>query len=256
MSLYRCSAFSLALALGIGGLAFPADGQDNTAAGAPATAKSGPSDAARRQILTSERWQRARHGLDQWLSVQQLYSPQEVSVLRAEFQSRVDRMSPEELQQQLTEMEGKLAVLSSPEAEEARRWLAQFLAVQAKYTDEELRARRPDIANMTASQIRAELAKFQQRRGMVRQSQAAVEQGRALQLQSAQNVHAARQQASEQARQSAAGAAALAADRNQMPAPGTNLPGHSEPTAGTMPLIYTVGPWGNPIRWDPLAGFW
>ena len=43
-------------------------------------------------------------------------------------------MSPEELQKQLIDMEDKVAVLSSPEAEEARTWLAQFLSVQAKYT--------------------------------------------------------------------------------------------------------------------------
>jgi hypothetical protein len=217
--------------------------------------RSAADEAARRQILESERWRQARRGLNEWLSIQKLYSPEEVAVLKRQFQARIERMSASELQDQLDDMEAKLAVLSSPEAEDARRWLAQFLAVQAKYTPAQLRARRPDVANMTASQIRQELAKFQQRRGNVQQTQATAQQGRSLQLQNAQNVQAARQQAAQQARESASRSADLAAQRNQIPPPGTNLPGHSEPTWPNAP-VYTVGPWGNPILWDPRVGFW
>jgi hypothetical protein len=243
---------SLALGLfGVGWFTLPANGQNTPTTQQPSSPDNAR-EAGRQQILNSERWQRAQRDLNAWLSVQRLYSADEVSMLRAQFQNRIARMSPEELQKQLTYMEEKVAVLSSPEAEEARTWLAQFLAVQAKYTPEQLRQRRPDIARMTASQIRQELAQFQQRRGKTQQGQAAVQQGRALQIQSAQNVQAARRQASEQARQSASRAAGIAADRNRIPAPSTNLPNFSEPPINVAPR-YTVGPWGNPIRFDP---FW
>ena len=211
-------------------------------------------EVGRRQILESERWRRAQRGFDEWLSIQQLYSPDEVSVLRAQFQLRVERMSPAELQAQLEQLEEKLAVLASPEAEDARRWLAQFLAVQARYTDQQLRQMRPDVANMSASQIRQELESFQQRRGQSRQSQAAVQQGRALQVQSAQDNRAAQQRAIDAARQNAARNTA-ATTRSPSTPTRDDLPGHSEPPVSTSPA-YTVGPWGNPIRWDPLAGFW
>jgi glutaredoxin-related protein len=201
--------------------------------------------AAREQILQSERWRNAVRGFEQWLSVQQLYTPQEVAVLRAQFKSRVDRMSPAELQEQLTRMEEKLAVLSSPEAEDARRWLAQFLAVQAKYTDEQLRQMRPDVARMTAAQIRDELRRFQARRGEAQMGQSAAQQARTLQVQSAQSVQAARSQA-----QQSASTAATFAQPSQPPRQQTiPVPVISAP-------VYTVGPWGNPIRWDARAGFW
>jgi hypothetical protein len=245
---------ALALAVVVGGMGWSSlvVAQTGTAT-ISQPAKADPArEAARQQVLQSERWLRARHDLNQWLSIQKLYTPQEVAVLRKEFQARVDRMSPQELEVQLTDMEAKLAVLASPEAEDARRWLAQFLAVQAKYTPEQLRAKRPDVARMTASQIQLELAKFQQRRGGVQQSQAAIEQGRALQVQNSRNMQTARQQAAEQARQSASRAAQTAAERNRIPPPNTNLPGFSAAPVGGVPT-YTVGPWGHPIRWDPFS---
>jgi hypothetical protein len=206
-------------------------------------------ETARQQILQSERWQNAARGLEQWLSVQQIYSPQEVAVLRAQFRARVQRMTPAELEKQLNEMEAKLAVLASPDAEDARRWLAQFLAVQAKYSPEQLRQMRPDIANMTAAQIREELQQFQARRGQASLTQSATAQGRALQVQSARNVQDARRQAMDAGRQHAAQGAATAATFPQPSQP---------PRPQVVPLqpgppTYTVGPWGNPIRWDPFV---
>jgi hypothetical protein len=247
--------FCLTLVVGTAGFcSLTAYGQSSTSTAQPAVADS-EREAARQQVLQSDRWRRARHGMNEWLSIQRLYSREEVALLQQQFQQRIDRMSADELQDQLLNMEEKLAVLSSPEAEEARTWLSQFLAVQAKYTDEQLRARRPDIANMTASQIRRELDKFQQRRGTAQRTQAAAQQGRAMQLQNAQSIQAQRQQGSEQARQSATRAAVANQAARTVTQTRTDLPGHSLPPVEVRPA-YTVGPWGNPIRWDPLAGFW
>lgn len=249
------TTYSLAVALLLcaGWLSLPAHGQSVPPTTIPQPAASDPNEAARQQILASPRWQQAVRNMNQWLSIQRLYSPQEVAVLRNEFRSRVARMTPEELEQQLNEIEAKIAILASPEAEDARRWMAQFLAVQAKYSDAELRARRPDIARMTASQIQQELANFQKRRGGMQMSQSAVQQGRALQVQNAQNMQAQRQQAAERARQSAGRAADVAASRNQIQT--NTVPPFSGPQYNSAPF-YTVGPWGNPIRWDARVGFW
>lgn len=253
-------SFSVATILCAGWLSLAANGQGNPpptypSITSPQPAANDPREAARQQILLSQRWQQAVRNMNQWLSIQQLYSPQEVAVLRSEFHSRVARMSPEELEKQLNEIEAKLAILASPEAEDARRWMAQFLAVQAKYSEAELRARRPDVARMTASQIQQELANFQKRRGGMQMSQAAVQQGRALQVQNAQNMQAQRQQAAERARQSASRAADVAASRNQIQTNTNNVPPFSGPQYNSAPF-YTVGPWGNPIRWDARTGFW
>jgi hypothetical protein len=218
-------------------------------------APAGPAqNAERQQILESERWRQAVRGFDEWLSVQKLYTPAEVATLRAQFQSRVSRMSPAELRDQLDRMEDKLAVLNSPEAEDARRWLGQFLAVQAKYTDAQLREMRPDVARMTASQIREELARFQQRRGQNQQSQAAFQQGTAMQFQTTQAMQAARRaQNTAQANTGQQGSrAATFAPPTQR---SIDLPGYSSPPGFIAPA-FTVGPWGNTIRWDPRFDFW
>lgn len=212
---------------------------------APAVGAADTVEAQRREIMESDRWRRTTRGLNEWLSVQQLYSPDEVAVLRSQFRARVARMSPTELKNHLDDMEAKLEVLSSPEAEDARRWMSQFLAVQAKYTDAQLRAKRPDVANMTARQIRQELENFQARRGVGQQSQAAVSQARAQQVQSAQ----ARRQTQTMAQPSRA---ATIGNQNAMPQ--RDLPGHTDPNTIDR-SFYSVGPWGHPFRWDPL-GTW
>jgi hypothetical protein len=161
-------------------------------------------------------------------------------------------MSPAELRDQLDRMEEKLAVLNSPEAEEARRWLGQFLAVQAKYTDAQLRAMRPDVARMTASQIRQELAKFQQRRGQTQQAQTAFQQGTALQFQSTQ---AMRQQAQASAQANVGQQGSRAATFAPPTQRSIDLPGYSVAPGFAAPP-FTVGPWGNPVRWDPRVLYW
>src|SRR5262245_54761841 len=77
--------FGLSLA-GVGGgmgwFARPPVGQSGAGA-APQAGSAGSTsadpqrEAARRQILESERWQRARHDLNRWLSIQRVYTPQE-----------------------------------------------------------------------------------------------------------------------------------------------------------------------------------
>lgn len=239
-SMTRVSVFALLL-VGAGVQAF---GQVTAPTqNGPAGGVADSIEAQRREIMESDRWRRTTRGLNEWLSVQQLYSPDEVAVLRSQFRARVARMSPTELKNHLDDMEAKLEVLSSPEAEDARRWMSQFLAVQAKYTDAQLRAKRPDVANMSARQIRQELENFQARRGVARQGQTAVSQARATQVQSAQS----RRQAQTTVQPSRA-----ATIGNQNPALQRDLPGHTDPNSLDR-SFYSVGPWGHPFRWDPLG---
>ena len=69
-------------------------------------------------------------------------------------------MSPAELEEFLKDMEERLEVLTSPEAEDARAWLEQFMAV-ARNPEQQLGMSRPDVLNMTASQVRLELQRLQ-----------------------------------------------------------------------------------------------
>jgi hypothetical protein len=132
----------------------------------------------RREILEGRRWRRVRREFHEWLAVQQLYDADEVEQIKEEIDYHAEDMTAPELRRLMDELEDRLEVLMSPKAAEARRWLADFLAVQAKYSDEELRAQRPDVINMSADEIRREIERLQRRRAGVQQSQAAFDRAR------------------------------------------------------------------------------
>ena len=220
----------------------------------PASA-SASQEAARRQFLESDRWRRARRDFDNWIATQRLYTADEVAAIRAKLAARIDTMSPGELQSFLEEMEDRLDVLTSPAAEEARQWVGQFLAT-ARNAEEQLQAKRPDVLHMTASEIRAELERFQRQRASRQQAHAATANVRAAQVQSAQATQAARQQAQAQAQDARSRAAAGAQEQIQAPPPSQRAnTSHATPLDNRPPYFY-VSPWGTPIRWNPMLGQW
>src|SRR5262245_60596434 len=88
----------------IGFLAFPACGQTPSApAENPASAGIDANEAARRKIMESDRWRQTWRNFERWLSVQQLYSPAEVAAMKVEFNARIGKMSPSELESFLNE---------------------------------------------------------------------------------------------------------------------------------------------------------
>jgi hypothetical protein len=209
--------------------------------------------AQRREILESERWRRANRAFNEWLSVQQVYTAEQLEAIRAELSAKVAKMSPRELEEFLEDMEDRLEVLMSPEAADARQWLAQFLAV-ARNPEAQLGRSRPDVLNMTASQIRQELQWLQQHRADRLQSQAAFNQRRAVQQQNARGAQDARRQAQSRASGGRSRAAANQFRSHYAPRP-QDLPNTSDLRPKPMgPLIYTISPWGTPVYWHPLAG--
>jgi hypothetical protein len=239
LDVLRGLTVSLALVLA-SGTAAPAQEAPPEAAAADAGASR---ETQRQEILESARWREAQRKFDEWLSIQQIYSPEEVAALRADLAARVAAMSPEALTAFLSEMEDRLTVLLSPDAQEAREWIAEILAV-ARDPQSHFGGPLPDVANMTASEIRAELARFQQRRASRRQAQAAFDRGRERQVQSAHDFHAERSDALAQPRT----AATFVEPSYRSP----YAPRREPRRAFTGPPVYRVGPWGEPIYWNPL----
>ena len=153
-------------------------------------------------------------------------------------------MSPAELEEFLNDMEERLEVLTSPEAEDARAWLEQFMAV-ARNPEQQLGMSRPDVLNMTASQVRLELQRLQKIRDSRLQSQAAFDRTRGVQAQTARDAQAARQ------------AKRAPASRTDWPANSRNLEiktcTRRDPLPPPFrPPVYTIGPWGTPIMWPVM----
>jgi hypothetical protein len=249
--------FAMAIALALSSASWQCSfAQEQSAASTTAAAAPGDSqEAARRQILESDRWRRTFRKFEEWVSVQQVYTEEQLAAVRAELTGRIATMSPRELEVFLKDMEHRLAVLTSPEAEDARHWLSQFLAV-ARNPEAQLGRSRPDVLNMTAGQIRQELLWLQQHRAARQQSQAAFQQGRALQHQAASQVRDTRRQSQGQAAETRSRSAAEQLRSLYAPRPADRL-GHGEIIPPAMgPPIYSVSPWGTPVYWHPMRGQW
>ena len=78
---------------------------------------------AKQQILESDRWRCAIAEMNEWLSVQTTYSPQQIERLKMELVDKIQVMSPTDLEGLLGRMEAKLNVLLSPDAQAARNGL-------------------------------------------------------------------------------------------------------------------------------------
>ncbi len=238
----RHDSFKLTIAavlIAICGLSVAARGQESTSDDRKA-AKVDPQDAERQKIFESDEWRQLSRTFDEWLTVQQIYTPEEIATISADLQHRVATMSPRELREFQHDMMDRLHVLLSPEAAEARHWLEQFVA-RTVNPEQQLGRNRPDVLNMNASQIRQEILWLEQQRGKRLQAQAAFERGRALQSQSALDARAA-QQASNQ----------NAINRSSWPAntPRTRSPyaprREREPSRESP--VYMIGPWGTYFR--------
>jgi hypothetical protein len=212
-------------------------------------------EAARRKILDSDRWRRAYRRFNRWLSVQQAYTADQIEAVQTDLKAKVAKMSSRELEEFLEDMEERLDVLTSPEAEDARAWLAQFLAV-ARNPESQLGRRRPDVLNMTASEIRQEILWLQQHRASRQQQQEAFNRSRAQQQQFARDARANRGEAQAQAAEMRS-RAANTQFRSQFAPPTPERSGHSDlrPQPLGAPL-YGLSPWGTPVHWHPMHGQW
>ncbi len=174
-------------------LVAPAAGQSPSANKVPAPQKptsqsgaekkeavaTGESDLARKtEVMHSSRWRRAIFELSEWLSSQEIYSPKEVSRIKSDFNRRVEKMSSYDVEYLLEDLETKFKVIDSPEAQEARAWVGQYMSAMSDRKRHELLKDLPDVVNMTAGQLSQEIEKIEQKRSQLQQRQSAFDQGR------------------------------------------------------------------------------
>jgi FtsZ-binding cell division protein ZapB len=163
-------------------------------------------DLARKaEIMSGQRWRRAIFELGEWLSAQQIYTPQEVNRIKADFNRRVAGMSSYDLEYLLDDLDAKFKVLESPEARDAKAWLGQYLAAMSDRRRAEALRDVPDVVTMTSSQLQQEIDRIEQKRASLQQRQQAFDQSREALVQQAA---ASRQQTA------AAAAAAMAQTRS------------------------------------------
>ena len=142
-------------------------------------------------IMNSPRWRRAIFELGEWLSAQSIYTPAQVRNIKADFNHKVEKMSSHDLEYLLDDLDAKFQVLDTPEARDARSWVAQYLSVMSDQKRAETLKDVPNIVTMSAAQLQQEIQKIEQKRNSLQQQQAAFDEGRQQLVLQAQ---AARQQ--------------------------------------------------------------
>jgi hypothetical protein len=158
----------------------------------PTAADDDDGDLAKKvEIMNSPRWRRAIFELGEWLSAQSIYTPTQVRNIKADFNRKVEQMSPHDLEYLLDDLDAKFKILDTPEAQDARSWVAQYLSVMSDQKRAEALKDVPNVVTMTAGQLQQEIQKIEQKRSSLQQQQAAFDAGREQLVQQAQ---AARQQ--------------------------------------------------------------
>lgn len=161
-------------------LSLNASAQVSTSPGEQPASSEASSSAEREELLNSRRWRNLQRDFDDWMAVQVIYTPEEVSALKARLQDHISGMSAEELEDFMDDAEVRMDLLLSDDVMEARSWLS-FMNPQARRDRISSNGEVPDVFGMSTRQLRMELNQFQQQRAQQSAAHATFNQSRQLQ---------------------------------------------------------------------------
>jgi hypothetical protein len=209
-------------------------------------------DLARKvEIMHSERWHRAIYEFGRWFATQKIYTHDEVNQIKLDFNDRVARMTSFELEYLLDDLDAKLAILATPEAQDAKAWMGEYLAAMSDRNRAREVQKITDRASMTAAELQQEIDRIERTRVSLQQRQQAFE-GRRQDLVDAASV----------SRQQTADAAAAAYLSRGQAAPYS--PYRGSDTVGEPPFSdvqrqsgvgMVIGPFGPYITFGLGGGF-
>jgi hypothetical protein len=180
-----------------------------------ADSESGGTDtSARAKILQSPQWRRLLRSFDEWLSVQNIHTEEQVAKIRADLNRRVESMDAVELEDFAYDMQERLEFLLSDKAKDARNWLS-FLTMEGRQRRLAQDGELPNVFDMTVSQLRQELRQFQQQRAGRAAAQNQFNRAREQRVTAAVEKRQAQQRAQEDAKARARQRAADAALQQQ-----------------------------------------
>ncbi len=145
-------------------IASQAISQDPSASGEGTTLNEGAEGKAFQALLRD---------FDQWAAVQLTYDAGRVKSLRAALIEKASSLTGSEYEIFLDDLHGRLQVLLSAEAREARKWLDNMLARSAPKRVAKIKSQLPEVAQLTASELEEQLYDLDRKRGArVRQNEA------------------------------------------------------------------------------------
>ncbi len=172
--LTRTAWSALVLTGVVGSMLLPTRGSASHAA--ESTVIDDDGDMARKaDIMHGSQWQQAIAELGEWLSTQNVYSPSEVRRIKMQFNDRVDGMTSYELEYLLDSITGKLQLLQTPEARDAKAWLGEYLSAMSDGRRAQELRQVPNLLTMNAAQLWQEIQRIDAKRSALRQRQQGVE---------------------------------------------------------------------------------
>jgi hypothetical protein len=223
---------------------------DTRAQRTPKTDSASPDSAAadglaRKKILQSTEWRRLLRSFDEWLSVQNIHTDEQIDKIKADLNRRVETMNATELEDFIDDMEQRLEVLQSDKAKDARNWLGHLTMAGRQRRlapDGEL----PNVFEMTAGQLRQELRQFQQQRAGRAAAQGDFNRLREQRVSAAAEKRRAQQRAQEDAKVRARERASDAAIQQQQNNTFLNpYAPRAYPTSPGINRSLYVTPWGG-----------
>lgn len=209
---------------------------------APAKATDAHDEAKKKEILASARWRRAMFEYNEWLTMQQIYDEKQVAQFKKSFNARVAKMTSNELEAMLNDMDAKLKILESQPAKEAGQWLGQYLSILSDKKREEVVKEMPNLGSLTPTQLSQEIWKIQRKRQSMMQSQAAFDQGRQAQVDAAMQAHREAQAAMRRDQQLSAAQSYTSPYR---PSTGTGERPFEDINPTGPKMSFYVSPWGG-----------
>jgi hypothetical protein len=198
-------------------------------------------DLARKaDIMNGPQWQRAVAELGDWLGTQTVYTPAEVQRIKVRFNERVAGMSSYELEYLIDTIDGKMRLLETPEARDAKAWLGEYLSAMSDGRRAAELRKVPDLLDMNAARLWEEIQRIDRKRSGLQQRQQGVE--------ARQEALASRAQSNRQA--SAEAASAAAARLRAAPTHSPYRPQGGSPPFSDVPprrMSIGVGPMGAMI---------
>lgn len=136
----------------------------------------GCGDLARKaEIMFSPRWQQAVAEFGGWLGTQTVYPPAEVRRIKNQFNDRVAAMSSYDLEYLLETLSAKLGLLGTPEAQDAKIWLGEYLFAMSDARRAAALRKLPNLLDLNAAQLWQEIQRIDQLRATMQQRQQGVE---------------------------------------------------------------------------------
>ena len=131
-------------------------------------------------------WAHVMQQFDEWAAVQQIYTPDQARQWRASIVGKQASLPAAEGKRFAQDLSAKLQVLLGAEARDARKWLADTLAVASDSYARQVKAGLPDPRTMTAPQMQARLDDFEARETNIKQVESSLQQTRQMQVRAAE----------------------------------------------------------------------